>query len=270
MFEGCMAISFHKPITPLILGPVNKKISQYRTRSQKPMTTIQASSVPVETDEGGNSPEPNKSFPSGTSPVRCQTPNHLLSQPNTIGIIGGVSTFSTLIFLEKLVRWSSRGGGCPPFVVCNDPASYLNLPFLSSFHSFDRKFAGIQSNRNGAVLVVESLRQKRAFLEHSGARCIVMPCHLSHVWHSEISEGCSLPFLHVGDCVARELREAELKPVEVGSNVRIGVLAINPILMTGFYQDKLQSQVNKVQHLMPCFQSLVFRPDHKSNFLSLE
>ncbi|KAF3453668.1 hypothetical protein FNV43_RR04109 [Rhamnella rubrinervis] len=241
MFDGSMAMSFYKPTSPLILGAVNKKITRYRTRSNLSVT-VQVSSELIQTDEGGTSPEPNKIFPSGLSPTRSQTPNHLLSQPNTIGIIGGVSTFSTLIFLEKLVRWSTKCGGCPPFVVCNDPASYLEVSLLSSFPSLDRKIAEIRSNTTGNVLIVENLRNKRAFLEHSGARCIVMPCHISHVWHSEISEGCSLPFLHVGECVARELREAKLKPVEVGSNVKIGVLATNPTLMTGVYQDKLENQ----------------------------
>ncbi|KAM1201434.1 hypothetical protein EV1_017471 [Malus domestica] len=36
---------------------------------------------------------------------------------------------------------------------------------------------------------------------------------------------CSPCFLHVDECVARELREAKLKPLEKGRNVRIGVLA---------------------------------------------
>nr|ACU16542.1 unknown [Glycine max] len=40
-----------------------------------------------------------------------------------------------------------------------------------------------------------------------------MPCHLSHAWHSEISEDSSLPFLHDGDCVAMELKNAMLKPI---------------------------------------------------------
>lgn len=91
--------------------------------------------------------------------------------------------------------------------------------------------------------VSQNLRHKRAFLEHAGARCIVMPCHISHAWHGDVSEGCSIPFLHVGECVAKELKEAKLKPLEAGSGVRIGVLATDAALSAGFYQEKLQNQV---------------------------
>lgn len=240
MFDGGMAMSFHKSSGPQVFGPVNKKTTQYRTRSNLSIA-LQVSSLLVQTAEGGDSPEPNKLFHSNIAPTRPKNPNYLLSQPNTVGIIGGASTFSTLIFLEKLVRWSSKSGECPPFVVCSDPASYLELPLLGSHHPLDSKIVEIKSNMN--CFMVEMLRRKRAFLENSGAGCIVMPCHLSHVWHGDVSEGCSLPFLHLGECVAKELREAKLKPVEIGSNVRIGVLATNPTLMAGYYQDKLQNQV---------------------------
>lgn len=233
---------------PVLLGHVTNKRTHYGARPRSPnhpSVTIQVSSVLVQTDEGGNSPEPFKVFSSGMMNQRpricTQTSDRLLSQPNTIGIIGGVSAFSTLIFLEKLVWWGSKAGGCPPFVVCSDSTLCRKLPFLSSFHSFSAQMAQIPSSSFGPV--VESLRQKRVFLEQSGAGCIVMPCHILHVWHSDISEGCSLPFLHAGDCVAKELSEAKLKPLEVGSDVRIGLLGSNEALVAGIYQDKLENQV---------------------------
>uniref|UniRef100_A0A2N9I8C5 Aspartate racemase n=1 Tax=Fagus sylvatica TaxID=28930 RepID=A0A2N9I8C5_FAGSY len=164
----------------------------------------------------------------------------MLSQPNTIGIIGGVSVFSTLIFLEKLVWWSSKDRQeCVPFVVCSDPELSKEFPVLSSFHSFNSRNAQTQFNHG---LIVGNLQRKRLFLEQSGACCIVMPCHLSHEWHSEIFEGCPIPFLHVGDCVAKELSKANLRPLVAGSNVRIGVLATDATLKGGVYQEKLQSQ----------------------------
>ncbi|KAF7149351.1 hypothetical protein RHSIM_Rhsim03G0104000 [Rhododendron simsii] len=59
-----------------------------------------------------------------------------------------------------------------------------------------------------------------------------MPSHISHAWHDEVSRGCSVPFLHVGECVARELKKANLRPVETGSPLRIGVLAADATLKT--------------------------------------
>ncbi|KAL9242425.1 hypothetical protein vseg_016420 [Gypsophila vaccaria] len=141
-----------------------------------------------------------------------------LTQSNAVGIIGGVSVLSTLIFLEKLVLWSSRNGqGGVPFIVCSDP-----------------------SLRQGAC--AENMKSKRVFLEEGGARCIVMPCHMSHALYGEISLGCELPFLHVARCVARELEQARFRPLEVGCGVKVGLIANEATLLAGFYQEELKLQ----------------------------
>jgi len=235
-----MTILFHiLNCPPVLLGRVSMNKTPYRRRSNLSVA-VQISSVSIQTDDSENLIESKKILGSGMALKRSQTPNSLLRQPNTIGVIGGVSVYSTLIFLEKLVRWSSKDGQeCVPFVVCSDPALSKELPVLSSFHSFNDRNAQTQFNHGH---IVGDLQQKRLFLEQSGACCIVMPCHLSHVWHSEVSKGCSLPFLHVGDCVAMELSKADLRPLEAGSNVRIGVLATGATLKAGVYQEKLQSQ----------------------------
>lgn len=156
-----------------------------------------------------------------------------LDQENTVGIIGGLSVLSTLIFLEKIVWWSSKdGGNSVPFIVCSNS---MPRQTISSSDSYD--------SRVDQIRVVDSLRNQRLFLEEGGARCIVMPCHLSHVWHGEISQGCKLPFLHVADCVARELKQASFKPLEAGSGVKIGVLTTTDgTLVSRLYQEKLQNK----------------------------
>jgi aspartate/glutamate racemase len=50
----------------------------------------------------------------------------------------------------------------------------------------------------------------------------------------------------MADCVAKELKEAKLKPLEAGSPLRIGVLATNATLAAGFYKEKLQNEVISV------------------------
>ncbi|CAK9133990.1 unnamed protein product [Ilex paraguariensis] len=168
----------------------------------------------VQTEENGNLSESTKIAGSGTPLTRCQTLNSPLNQAKTVGIIGGVSVFSTLIFLEKLVWWSSRNGeDCVPFIVCNDPVISRELSIQSALVNGELD----DETRTKYEMTAESLRRKRAFLEQSGVHCIVMPCHISEMWHSEVSEGCSVPFLSIGDCVARDLKEAELKPLEAGS-----------------------------------------------------
>ncbi|KAK2646003.1 hypothetical protein Ddye_021198 [Dipteronia dyeriana] len=238
MFDGGgMIMSFHAlNCPPSLLSNVNKTL--YRTRPTSPLSLLMAQTV-----ESGNFPQSSKNSGTGATIKKRRSPKHLLNQPNTVGIIGGASVSSTLIFLEKLVLWSTRDAEeCLPFVVCSDPSLNEELIYShTSLCSSKARTSQIRLNDDRSI-VVENLQRKRAFLEKSGARCIVMPCHISHNWHAEISEGCSLPFLHVGECVARELKEAKLKPLEAGSGVRIGLLAADGILSAGFYQEKLQSQ----------------------------
>lgn len=241
--------SFHK------LGFVNTHRTVYKTRL----------SHGLRTDASGKFPEYKKVSGSNTA---CS--NSFLGSPNKIGIIGGASVVSTVNFLRKLAHWSKDGESCPPFVVCSDPVLSKELLLIerSSFPSPNPT----KSSRTelDPTSVVENLRSKRIYLENSGARCIVMPCHISHSWHDEISEGCSVPFLHMGECVSKELKKAKLKPLEAGSRLRIGVLSTHATLTAGFYQEKLQSEVILFLQLLFQICSLVIvnmlnHPDAEEN-----
>ncbi|XP_021741692.1 uncharacterized protein LOC110707921 isoform X3 [Chenopodium quinoa] len=197
------------------------------------------SSLPIKTDQiKKNTSEPQK-FNSSSSASPCY------SQENTVGIIGSVSVLTTLIFLEKFVLWSSRDKHeTVPFIVCSDPTSPSSCEYIS-----DNNGGSIPSGLDH-VRMVENLRGKRLFLEEGGARCIVMPCHLSHAWYGEISQGSKQPFLHMAECVAWELKEAKFRPLEAGSGVKVGVIATDATLMAGFYQEKLQDQVHIYKFLV--------------------
>ncbi|KAG6669444.1 hypothetical protein I3843_01G236200 [Carya illinoinensis] len=223
-----------------VLGYVDMNRSPYKTRLS-PALAIPPSSILLHTDESGRFPESKKS-PGSNAPSRSGDPTgSLLGQANTIGIIGGVSVDSTLNFLRKLVNWSKREGNSSlPFVLHSDPV--LNKELLSHDRSSFPSLSKSQSNRLDPTPIVENLRNKRAFLENSGACCLVMPCNILHSWHDEVSKGCSVPFLHMAESVARELKESKLKPLEAGSRLRIGVLATDATLTAGFYQEKLQNE----------------------------
>lgn len=212
----------------------NRTQTQYRTRS----SNSSISSVFL-TDESGNYEEPGN----GTSLMRGHISSAScikLSQQNTVGVIGGVSVLSTLVFLEKLACWSSRNGKeCPPFVVCSDPVLSKALSLRGSFPSTRTRIDHIELNQE---LMIQNLRHKMNVLQQSGARGLALPCHLSHAWHKEISKDSSLPFLHVGDCVAMELKNAKMKPIHATSTVRIGLLTTDSSFVVCYYKEKLQSQ----------------------------
>ncbi|KAJ7962885.1 Aspartate racemase [Quillaja saponaria] len=242
MFDASFRMPFYTLNCHLhMICYVNAPRNLYKIRSS-PVQAIPKSLVLVNKYESGRFPEFKMQFGSNTDSTRGDSANFLFDQVNSVGIIGGISVYSTLNFLRKLVKLSSKDGKNPfPFVLCSDPI--LNEELLSfgrsSSLSLGSKGKHVQSNFSQ---IVQNLRNKRVFLENSGARCIVMPCHISHSWHDEVSKGCSVPFLHMGECVARELKEAKLKPLEAGSPLRIGVLATNATLDAGFYQEKLQNE----------------------------
>ncbi|KAL6559833.1 hypothetical protein OROGR_004950 [Orobanche gracilis] len=159
---------------------------------------------------------------------------------NGIGIIGGVSVDSSVNFTKKLIN--NNNNSPPHFVLCSDPT--LSKELLSMERNyFAARNEKISSNSFDHSLIVEKIRRKIMFLEESGVCCcVVMSCHLLHSWYDEIGQGCRVRFLHVGECVASELKEAEWRPVEAGSPIRIGVLATNENLVARFYKEKLQNE----------------------------
>ncbi|MQM11022.1 hypothetical protein Taro_043921 [Colocasia esculenta] len=250
MFDGSMAMRFQASSCLLqLVGGVNSGGAHLKTRS---FATAAASSscssfsarpssllLPIEKKGVSES----RCGDLGSSPMGGASSSPAFAQANTVGVIGGVSAGCTLNFLENLVGWSSKEGQeSLPFIVCSDPVLSRELPSQRWGASYSSQTAIRNScSRLDRAGLVENLRHKRVFLERSGARCIVMPCHVSHFWYREVSDGCSVPFFHLGECVAKELKSANLRPVEAGSNVRIGVLATDTTVAAGFYQDELKN-----------------------------
>lgn len=222
------------------LARMSSHHSHNRTRKGSPLATP-PSSIISQTEESRNLADSMEYSPLDTSSKRSDSAV-LLTQENAVGIIGGLSIGTTLNFVRKLVTWSSKDGGNGlPFVLCSDPVLNKEL----SFHERGSSSLFLGNNENllkDHAPIVENLRHKRISLEKSGARCIVMPCHISHSWYDEVAQGSSVPVLHMGECVAKELQEANLRPLEAGSTLRIGVLAWDATLTAGFYQEKLQNE----------------------------
>lgn len=206
------------------------------------ISAIPPSSITTKAEESGNLPDSTKrSHPNGTQ-VEGSHGGSLLMRCSTVGIMGGASIESTLKFVNKLVKWSLKDDKTSiPFVLSSDPMLSRDLLHYESGHFpvLGGKTKHIARDHN---LIVSSLQSKRHFLEKSVAHCIVMPCNILHWWYDEVAEGCSVPILHVGECIAKELKEAKFKPLEAGSPLRIGVLGTSGTLEAGFYQEKLENE----------------------------
>ncbi|KAK4748260.1 hypothetical protein SAY87_014846 [Trapa incisa] len=247
MFDGGMTISFsvlnYSPRKFVFVNVPQKSIFS-RARLNPVLAIPSSSSVILQTDESDNQLEVKKrSGNISASKSHDAATNSLLRQSNAVGIIGGVSIDSTLSFAQKLVKWSSKDGEYGvPLILCSDPT--LNKELLLHERSSFPLIGGSKPEKPNfdPELIVESLRSKRAFLEKSGARCIVMPCHIMHSLLDEVSSGSTVSFLHMADCVAKELKDANMKPLETGSPLRIGLLTTDAVLAAGFYQEKLQNE----------------------------
>ncbi|KAE9588025.1 hypothetical protein Lal_00002765 [Lupinus albus] len=245
MFNVTLTMSYHTLSYPshTLLG--SRNLCRLRSCHVQAMPP---SSVILNADESGNFYQSTKLHGSNlASGIKGESVSPLTSHGNGVGIIGGVSVDATLNFLRRIVEFSSdssKGGrksNSIPFVLCSDPL--LNKELLSYEKShFVSGRSKVEFFKLDSSPIVQNLRNKRVFLENSGASCIVMPCNVSHSWYEEVSKGCSVPFLHMAECVAKELKEAKLKPLEAGSPLRIGVLATNATLASGFYQEKLRNE----------------------------
>ncbi|GMH14279.1 hypothetical protein Nepgr_016120 [Nepenthes gracilis] len=240
--EGTLMSSYTLGCPSLVSGKMHKLGTLRKTRLLPPVVA-NPSSVLIQTCEGYNSPHSKRNLASNgqISLTISDSGNPEGNQANTVGILGGVSVDSTVSFLHKLRQWSSEEGkDCPPFVLCSHPPLKEDLFFHGGpFPSLNGRN---QPTRLDVAPIIANLQHKRRFLEHGGAQCIVMPCNVLRLWHDEISQGCSVPFLHMGECVAMEVKEANMKPLEAGSPLRIGFLDTYAALTAGFYQEKLQNE----------------------------
>lgn len=205
------------------------------------------SSILLQMDESKDLPKAKKGFclsDDSRNSLNSLSEDSLLRQANTVGIIGGVSTDATLKFVRKLVDWSSKNGKSSlPFVLCSDPALNKEL-LLYEENSYPSLYHRTEGTPADPKQIVENLRNKRKSLERCGAKLILMPCHIAHIWYEEVCEGSSVPLLHMGECIAKELEEAKMKPLEAGNPLRVGVMATTATLYAGFYQERLQSNVS--------------------------
>lgn len=217
----------------------SKRIS-CKTRLSRVLATPPSSTLLHMDENNNNLPKSIKGFDSRGSLNNLHA-DSMLRQANTVGIIGGISTDSTLNFVRKLEDWSLKDGKSSlPFVLCSDPKLNKEL-LLYEENSYPSLYHRVKRTPADQSQIVENLRNKRRSLERCGAKLILMPCHIAHTWYDEVCEGSSVPMLHMGDCIVKELEEAKMKPLEAGNPLRVGVMASSATLSAGFYQERLQN-----------------------------
>jgi aspartate racemase len=142
------------------------------------------------------------------------------SQPQkVIGMIGGVSWESTLLYyqlINKAVR--EELGGLNSALLLISSINYAPIVQLEQRGAWDK--------------VGSEIARVAKTLEEGGADFIILCCNTLHKVTPEIEASISIPFLHIADAAARLLVQAKIQ--------RVGLLGTRFTMEDGFYASRLE------------------------------
>jgi aspartate racemase len=136
----------------------------------------------------------------------------------TIGLIGGLSWFSTVIYYQHINRMiNERLGG----------ANYGSILLHSvNFHEFN------ELQRQGKWDEIEKWLSGIALrLEQAGADCILICSNTPHVVADAISEKLKVPFIHIAQVTGEAIAKQNIK--------QVGLLGTRFTMEEGFFSKRL-------------------------------
>lgn len=142
-------------------------------------------------------------------------------QQKTIGMIGGVSWESTVLYY-KLINQSTR-----------DHLGGLNSAKILLYSlNYDPI---VQLEREGKLSDVgDELAHAAKTLQEGGADFIVLCCNTLHKMTSSIEEAVHIPFLHIADPAGAILRNNHIQ--------KVGLLGTQFTMEDGFYAQRLENK----------------------------
>lgn len=136
----------------------------------------------------------------------------------TIGLLGGMSWESTAEYYQHINRGIHEKMGHLHSAKC-------------LIHSFNfQEIADLQQAGNWQEALHRMTAAARG-LETAGADCIVLCTNTMHTLAEEIDRQLNIPFLHIVDATAVQVKQQDL--------TKVAVLGTKYTMMLGFYQDRL-------------------------------
>lgn len=164
-----------------------------------------------------------------------------MSEPKTIGIIGGMGPAATIDLFAKLVAATPAKSDQEHFRVLID-----NNPRIP-----DRNLALAGKGPSPAPHLAEGART----LERAGADVIVIACNTAHAYAADMAAAVQIPILSMIDATVDAARAA-------GAS-RVGVLAGDGCLRAALYQDAFAAQNIEVlllpEEIQRMFMELLYR-----------
>lgn len=139
----------------------------------------------------------------------------------TIGIIGGVSWESTVLYYQ-LINRAVRGkfGGLNSAKLIINSLNYAPIVQLESESNWDA--------------VTEILVNAARAIEKAGADFIILGCNTLHKVASAIEKSISIPFIHIADGAGKKCQQVNIK--------RIALLGTQFTMEEGFYAERLENK----------------------------
>lgn len=138
----------------------------------------------------------------------------------TIGIIGGMGPLATCDLFRKIVEITDAGCDQEHVRVCID--NNTEIP--------DRTAAILQGGKDPVPEMVKSAVR----LQGMGADVLIMPCNTAHYFYPRITPYLDIPFLHMPEETAKEIKRRGIK--------KVGLMATDGTVQSGVYDPAFAAQ----------------------------
>ncbi|WP_426448185.1 aspartate/glutamate racemase family protein [Paenibacillus sp. S-38] len=139
----------------------------------------------------------------------------------TIGLIGGLSYESTLLYYEHINKLINRHLG----------KTHSAQMILNSLDN-EKVLALVEANDMDKVKRI--LMDAAAVVEQAGADCLLMCCNSVHKVADAVQQAVTIPLIHISDVVVDKISGMGLE--------RIGLIGTNFTMSDSFYKSRLEAK----------------------------
>jgi aspartate racemase len=140
---------------------------------------------------------------------------------NTIGLVGGTGWISSAEYYRIIDEEINKRSGGLIFSRC-----ILYSVNYGEIEAFNK-----QNNKEGVYNLILDATLK---LAGAGAECIVLCANTLHQFFERLEQETDLPFIHIADAVAREIRRKKMS--------RVGLLGTKQTMELDFYKSRLKER----------------------------
>ena len=135
-----------------------------------------------------------------------------------LGLIGGMSWFSTRTYYEqinRLVNARIDHNASAPLLI--ESLDFAQMARLSSAEDWSR--------------AADTLKDSAQRLEAAGATALVIGTNSMHKVYDEVAASVSVPIIHIAECVGQRMADKGVR--------RAALLGTRNVMLEGFYRQKL-------------------------------